>query len=87
VVAGNLLRDAAALNNVEMLPWDVWGAMPGPDEPLPQDQLALFDRLAALTHGPDAAFAELRALYEGDERLRVPPTVRNAALNRQETIV
>ena len=87
MVAGNLLRDAAALNNMEMLPWDGWGAMPGPDEPLQQDQLALFDRLAALTHAPDAAFAELRAPYEGDERLRVPATVRNAALNRQETIV
>ena len=62
-IAGNLLRDAAALNNMEMLPWDVWGAMPGPDEPLPQDHLALFDRLAALTHAPDAAFAELHALY------------------------
>ena len=28
-VAGNLLRDLAALNDREMLPWDVWGAMFG----------------------------------------------------------
>lgn len=26
-VAGNVLRDLAALNKMEMLPWDVWGAM------------------------------------------------------------
>jgi hypothetical protein len=85
-IAGNLVRDVAALNNMEMLPWDVWGAMPGPDEPLQNDQLALFDRLAALTRAPDASFAELRALYEGDERLRVPATVYNAVLNRTEAI-
>jgi hypothetical protein len=29
-IAGNVVRDIAALNNVVMLPWDVWGAMPQP---------------------------------------------------------
>ena len=33
-VAGNVMRDFAALNNMEMLPWDVWGAMIRRDEPL-----------------------------------------------------
>lgn len=85
-VAGNLLRDVAALNNMEMLPWDVWGAMPGEDEPMSEDTLAFFDRLAALTREPDAAFGELRELYESDERLRVPDTVFNAVLNRAEAL-
>jgi hypothetical protein len=85
-IAGNLMRDVAALNNMEMLPWDVWGAMVRPDEPLRDDQLALFDRLAEVTRAPDIAFAELRALYEGDDRLRVPATVFNGVLNRPETI-
>jgi hypothetical protein len=85
-IAGNLVRDVAALNNMEMLPWDVWGAMPGPDEPLKAEQLAFFDRLATLTHTPEASFAELRRLYEGDDRLRVPATVFNAVLNRAETL-
>ncbi len=85
-IAGNLLRDAAALNTTEMLPWDDWGAMPAPDEAIDDDRLALFDRLAALTRMPDAAFAELRARYEGDDRLRVPATVRNAVLNRDEAV-
>lgn len=85
-IAGNLVRDVAALNNMEMLPWDVWGAMPSPDEPLRDDQLTFFDRLATLTHTPDASFAELRTLYEGNNHLRVPETVFNAVLNRPETI-
>jgi len=85
-IAQNLLRDFAALNNMEMLPWDVWGAMPRPSDRFPDDRAALFDRLAALTREPDISFAELRALYEADERLRVPATVFNAALNRTEAL-
>jgi hypothetical protein len=54
-VAGNLVRDAAALNNMEMLPWDVWGVMPPADRPLRDDQLAFFDRLAMLTRTPDTS--------------------------------
>jgi hypothetical protein len=84
-IAGNLLRDFAALNSLEMLPWDVWGTMPGPDEPITEEQLALFDYLAALTPTPDASFDELRALYTSDDRLRVPATVFNAVLNRLDT--
>jgi hypothetical protein len=79
-IAGNLLRDVAALNNMEMLPWDVWGAMPAPDE---EGDTELFDRLAALTAEPDAALA---GLYESDARLTVPGTVYNAVLDRSETL-
>ena len=85
-IAGNLVRDVASLNNMEMLPWDVWGAMPGVGEPVQNDRLAFFDRLAALTRTPDASFAELRRLYDGDDRLRVPATVFNAVLNRAEAV-
>ncbi len=85
-IAAELVRDLAALNKVEVLPWDVWGAMPQPGEQLGTDQLALFDRLAALTLEPDASFAELTALYESDQRLRVPPTVFNLLLNRPEAV-
>jgi hypothetical protein len=86
-IAANLLRDVAALNNMEMLPWDVWGAMPAPDEAISDEQYALFDRLAGLTRDPDAAFAELTAAYAGDARLRVPATVYNAVLNRPEPVL
>jgi transglutaminase superfamily protein len=86
-IAANLLRDVAALNNMEMLPWDVWGAMPAPDEAISAGKYALFDRLAELTRDPDAAFAELTAAYADDARLRVPATVYNAVLNRPEPVL
>src|SRR5262245_26860945 len=65
-IAGSLIRDVAALDKTELLPWDVWGAMPDPGEALDADQLAFFDRLAALAREPEASFGELRALYESD---------------------
>jgi hypothetical protein len=83
-IAANLMRDAVALDNVELLPWDVWGAMPEPETVIDADHLALYDRLAVLTHSPDAHLAELRELCRDDPRVRVPPTVRNAARRRQE---
>lgn len=86
-IASNLVRDAAALGNLELLPWDVWGAMPGPDDAIDDDLARLLDRLAALTRTPDAAFDERRALCERDERLRVPPAVWNAVERRMDDIV
>jgi hypothetical protein len=85
-IAGNLMRDAAALGNLELLPWDVWAAMPKPDEPIDNARLALFDHLATLTQAPDLALPELRRLYREDDRLRVPATVRNAVRGRDEPI-
>jgi hypothetical protein len=79
-IASNIVRDIAALNNREMLPWDVWGVMKRDDAEL---DFALFDRLAGLTHEPDRHFDELRALY-ADPRFAVPHTVFNAVLNRPE---
>jgi Transglutaminase-like superfamily len=85
-IAAELIRDVAAFNKVEMLPWDGWGAMPHPGQQLDAGQIAFFDRLAALASSPDSSFDELRALYEGDERVRVPATVFNAVLNRMERV-
>jgi len=85
-IAAELVRDMAALNNMEMLPWDIWGAMPKPNEELDPGQLAFFDKVAELTRNPDASFAELRKLYSVDERLRVPDTVFNFLLSRAERV-
>jgi hypothetical protein len=85
-IAGNLMRDAAALGNTEVLPWDCWGAMPREDEPIGEPRCALFDRLATLTQAPDSAHTELLRLCQADERLRVPATVRNAVLRRDEPL-
>jgi hypothetical protein len=84
-IAGNLMRDAAALLNTELLPWDCWGSMPTPAGHIGAADLALFDRLAELTLSPDESFADLRKLMQ-DDRLRVPPMVRSAARQRDEAI-
>ncbi len=84
-IAGNLMRDAAALDNLELLPWDGWGAMPGPGNKIDDELAGLFDRLAALTLAADGHRAELRALCR-DDRLRVPPVVHNYARRRYESI-
>jgi len=81
-IAGNVVRDLAALNNAVMLPWDVWGAMPQTGV---EPDFARFDKLAALTLDPDAHFAALRALYAFED-LRVPPVVFNAVLQRPDRI-
>lgn len=85
-IAGNVIRDFAALNDMELLPWDSWGAMVGPDKAISEETNALLDRVAALTLDPDQHFAELRALYDGDPRLHVPAQVFNIATRQRETI-
>jgi hypothetical protein len=85
-IASNLIRDAAALDNIELLPWDIWGAMPGPDDKIDEDLAGLFDRLAALTLAPDVNLGALQALVRGDDRLRVPAVVHNYARQRHEPI-
>ena len=85
-IAANLVRDVAALNNMEMLPWDVWGVMPKPGDPIDGEALELFDRLAELTQDPDFPQPRLTDAYESDDRLRVPGSVFNAVRNRIEEI-
>ena len=84
-IAGNVVRDLASLNGMEMLPWDVWGMMPGEHDRLSNEDEALLDRAAGLTISDDRAFGEILALYE-DDRLRVPATVFNALRNCAEKI-
>lgn len=83
-IGGDVVRDFAALNNQEMLPWDAWEPMPLPNEPAPAGQMELLDHLAILTQQPDEHFQELRVFYE--ESLQVPGTVFNSVLNRAETV-
>jgi len=73
-VWGNLLRDLAALNKMELLPWDCWGLMEA-DDPGSDENLAVFDRVAELTLGIDDDFGAVRSLYDSDPDLRVPPEI------------
>lgn len=84
-IAGNIIRDIAALNGFEMLPWDAWGAMPRPDEDW-ADRLPFFDHLAAVTIDPDANFDELRHIYDTDDRVRVPERVFNVLRGQHEPV-
>ena len=69
-VRGNLVRDLAALNKMELLPWDCWGVILAESLDNPAD-LAALDQAAALTIGemPDSDAA--RQLYQSDGRFRV----------------
>ncbi len=71
-----MIRDIAALNGHEMLPWDVWGAMVPDNDKIDR---AFIDRLAEQSSHPDADPAALRAAYE-DRRVAVPPIVFNNVL-------
>lgn len=85
-VAGNLVRDLASLNRMEMLPWDVWGLMTMADEDLTDEGKALLDQVAALTLAGDDAFSQVLAIYQSEDRLRVPAVVFNAMRNAPEPI-
>lgn len=69
-VTSNLGRDFAALNKVEMLPWDCWGALSSPGASPPE---ALVDDVAALCTSGD--FRAIRQRYEADLGLKVPARV------------
>ena len=83
---GNVLRDLASFNRMELLPWDVWGMMDANDAGLTDEKKALLDHVAALTLAGDHAFSEIRRTYESEDRLRAPSVVFNALRNAPERI-
>ena len=72
-LAGNVVKDFACLNKVELLPWDSWGMLRDPYRPPPKTHLAVLDELAELAAGDD--LAEIRSRFEGDDRVRVPQQI------------
>jgi hypothetical protein len=85
-IAGNLIRDAASLAGTEMLPWDAWGGMVGPDVAIDDERATFLDHLAALTADPDAHRQELDRLAADDWRLHVPDRVLNALRGHDEPV-
>jgi hypothetical protein len=71
-IRDNVLRDFMALNRVELMPWDPNPFMKTLGQTVTEDQVTVFDSLAELTTGGNARFEDLRALYESDERVRMP---------------
>jgi hypothetical protein len=71
-IRGNLVRDFLALLKIEILPWDCWGIIDKDEAALTAEDLALLDRLAELTAARHDRLSTLQALYEADDRLRMP---------------
>jgi hypothetical protein len=70
----NLVHDLAALNKVEMILWDDWGLLE--QESVSEADIRLLDAVAEATLVPgDAAFDELRRVYQVETRLCVPGEV------------
>ena len=72
-VRGNLMRDFLAFNKIEILPWDGWGLMEKDDLSAATNEVELMDRIARLTLAGNEAFPQIRALYENDPRVSMPP--------------
>ncbi len=72
---GDLARDFLALNKIEILPWDYEiPAFTHPlEDPFPDDpqEIAFYDRIAALTQAGNAAFSEVRSEF-AEPRWRIP---------------
>jgi len=75
-VRGDFARDVAALNKVEMLPW-IAGAFSTSRCGAVRADYTFLDQVAELTSGDVPEFDKVRLLYEEDERLRVPGTIRS----------
>jgi hypothetical protein len=84
-VRGNFIRDVAALNKVELLPWDCWGVIERESLDLPDD-LAMLDALAELTRGDVPEDAVVRDRYQSDPRLRVGSSIHSYLENGMQTI-
>ncbi|WP_449352454.1 transglutaminase-like domain-containing protein [Streptomyces shaanxiensis] len=74
-VAGNVRLDLAALNKVETLLWDVWGADDGePGTPLPPSVRELYDRVAPVVSG-EVSFEAVRKVFAEEDGVRTPSVV------------
>ncbi|HMF04124.1 MAG TPA: transglutaminase-like domain-containing protein [Acidimicrobiia bacterium] len=73
-VQANVVRDLAALNKMELLPWDVWGPMSFKEDP-DEATVSLTDEVADVVAGED--LGAIRQTYEEGD-LRVPDKVFDA---------
>jgi hypothetical protein len=84
-VRGNLLRDFAALNKVETVPylvriskglnWKSWRLVGASDKDLADDDWRTLDEIAELTIDADKNFIKIRDLYKNNPDLTVPEEI------------
>ncbi len=84
-IAGNLMRDLASLQGIELLPWDSWAAMPRPFEDVEPAVADLLDDVAEATAPADApgAHGRRRELWS-DPRLALGAVVHDDLLDRDD---
>jgi hypothetical protein len=85
-VKGDFIRDVAALNKVELLPWDCWGLILAGYGSLPPNDLSLLDHLADLTCTDVPEFDRVRQLYESDPRLQAGSSIQSYVNGDMEQI-
>jgi hypothetical protein len=85
-VKGDFLRDVAALNKIELLPWDCWGMILMDYATLPPEDLSMLDRLADLTYADVPDFDIVRKLYESNPRLCVGESIQSYIDGNLESI-
>jgi hypothetical protein len=73
-IRNDMVRDLAALNKCEMLPWDEWGLAAQPFESMSEDVLTTMDVVADLERsgGP---LRQIQSIYENDPELKVPAKI------------
>lgn len=72
-IPGSITQDLAALNKVELLPWDIWGTLGGgPGWEPTADELSHVDEIAALIIEDDVP--ALRARF-GEPDVAIPETI------------
>jgi hypothetical protein len=72
-VRGDFIRDIAALNRIELLPWDGWGLMEAEDADS-EENLALLDHAAEVVANDD--LPQIRALYD-NPKFRIPSVIQS----------
>jgi len=75
-IRGNLIRDIAALNKIELLPWDGWGLIDRKYESISHEELSILDRIASMTFD-DVDLISIREAYQTNEGLLVPPIIKS----------
>lgn len=74
---GSLQRDLAALNRIELLPWDYWGAALEATESgqISYDKMGKLDSLAQALSEPDRNGETLQHLFRTDPDFRLPEEI------------
>lgn len=75
-IRGNLVRDVASLNKVELLPWDGWGLIDHEDSDISSEELTFLDNVALMTFDK-VDFFGIQEAYETSEGLAVPQVINS----------